>query len=86
MVHDGTRMISRHFTKWRVDISKEPCTLEWIAGFSRRGAGGRRRQCRMYSIWGGDEAARVFAFEPEAQTAMLDRNILTNRLQDRIKA
>src|SRR5688572_2196267 len=77
--------------KWRVDTihQKEPCTLEWIAGFGADeilfdvGA-----NVGMYTIWAAaTRGARVFAFEPESQNyALLNRNILLNNLQDRVKA
>jgi FkbM family methyltransferase len=94
IVHDGARMTfvtPTVFTKWRVDgiYSKEPCTLQWIAGFKPDevlvdvGA-----NVGMYSIWAAaTKRARVFAFEPESQNyALLNRNIVLNDLQDRIKA
>lgn len=92
--HAGTRMVfatPNSGTKWRVDTihSKEPCTLEWIAGFNRDdvlvdvGA-----NVGMYTIWAAaTRSVNVFAFEPEAQNyALLNRNILFNRLQQRVKA
>src|SRR5689334_12310835 len=88
IVHDGTRMVfvtPTVFTRWRVDsiYSKEPCTLDWIAGFGADeilvdvGA-----NVGMYSIWAAaTKGTRVFAFEPEAQNyALLNRNIFVNRL------
>jgi FkbM family methyltransferase len=92
--HAGTRMVfatPNSGTKWRVDTiySKEPCTLEWIAGFDRAdilvdiGA-----NVGMYTIWAAaTRGVTVFAFEPEAQNyALLNRNILFNRLEQRVKA
>ena len=92
--HAGTRMIfatPNSGTKWRVDTihSKEPCTLEWIASFDRAdvlvdiGA-----NVGMYTVWAAaTRGVNVFAFEPEAQNyALLNRNILFNRLQQRVKA
>jgi FkbM family methyltransferase len=92
--HAGKRMIyatPNTGTKWRVETiyTKEPCTLEWIAGFETGdvlvdvGA-----NVGMYTIWAAvTKGARVFAFEPESQNyALLNRNILFNNLQDRVKA
>jgi FkbM family methyltransferase len=94
IVHEGTRMTfmtPSAFTKWRVDsiYTKEPCTLEWIAGFGKDevlidiGA-----NVGMYSVWAAaTRQARVFAFEPESQNyALLNKNIMVNRLQDRVRA
>ena len=92
--HQGTRVRyvtpSNHL-KWRVDslFEKEPCTIEWIAGFTSGevlvdvGA-----NVGMYTIWAAKtRAARVFAFEPEAQNyALLNRNVVLNGLGDRVKA
>ena len=68
---------------------KEPCTLEWIATIGRDeilfdvGA-----NVGMYTIWAAaTRGARVYAFEPESQNnALLNRNILLNNLQDRVRA
>jgi FkbM family methyltransferase len=92
--HAGTRMIfatPNSGTKWRVDTiySKEPCTLEWIAGFKPDevlvdvGA-----NVGMYTVWAAaTKGVRVFAFEPESQNfALLNRNIRVNNLQDRVSA
>ena len=92
--HAGARMIfstPNSGTKWRVDtiLSKEPVTLEWIAGFRRTdilvdvGA-----NVGMYTIWAAaTRGVKVFAFEPEAQNfALLNRNILFNALQEDVKA
>jgi len=92
--HEGTQVRyltpSRHI-KWRVDslFDKEPCTIEWIAGFAPGeilvdvGA-----NVGMYTIWAAKtRGAQVFAFEPEAQNyALLNRNIVLNGLADRVKA
>jgi FkbM family methyltransferase len=77
--------------KWRVDslFQKEPCTIEWIAGFRRDevlvdvGA-----NVGMYTIWSAmTRGVRVFAFEPESQNyALLNRNILANGLDERVTA
>ena len=93
---DGTTVIEYgdtdvHFatpnyaTRWRVDtfFTKEPDTLEWIAGFGQGevlvdvGA-----NVGMYSIWAAvTRGARVFAFEPESQNyALLYQNIVRNAL------
>jgi len=92
--HAGKRMIyatPNAGTKWRVETiyTKEPCTLEWIAGFEPGdilvdvGA-----NVGMYTIWAAvTRGTRVFSFEPESQNyALLNRNILFNNLQDRVKA
>lgn len=78
-------------TKWRVDslLTKEPCTIEWIAGFTAEdvlvdvGA-----NVGMYTILAaGTRGCRVFAFEPEAQSfALLNRNIFANQLSDYVTA
>jgi len=78
-------------TFWRVDSirTKEPWTLEWIAGFDR---GDILLDCGanvgMYTIWAAmTRQARVFAFEPEAQNyALLNRNIQVNGLAATVKA
>jgi FkbM family methyltransferase len=92
--HAGTRMVFATpsvMTRWRVESihEKEPCTLDWIAGFQSDevlvdvGA-----NVGMYTIWAAaTRKTRVFAFEPEAQNyALLNRNIMVNGLQDRVKA
>ena len=92
--HAGTRMIfatPNTGTKWRVETihTKEPCTLEWIAGFQPGnvlldvGA-----NVGMYTIWAAaTKGTKVFAFEPKSQNyALLNRNILFNNLQHRVKA
>ena len=92
--HAGTRMVfatPNTGTQWRVETiyAKEPCTLEWIAGFGPEdilfdvGA-----NVGMYTIWAAaTKGTRVFAFEPEAQNyALLNRNIRMNGLQARVKA
>ena len=70
-------------------FTKEPATIEWIAGFNADdvlvdiGA-----NVGMYSIWSArTRGVRVFAFEPEAQNfALLNRNIVANDLTQRVKA
>jgi FkbM family methyltransferase len=79
------------FTKWRVDslLTKEPCTIEWIAGFQPDdrlvdiGA-----NVGMYTVLAAaGRGCRVWAFEPESQNfALLNRNIYANRLNDRVAA
>ena len=94
VAHNGTQ-VSYHtpssFLKWRVDslFTKEPCTIEWIAGFAENdvlvdvGA-----NVGMYSVWAAKtRGVRVFAFEPEAQNyGLLNRNIILNSLSGRVKA
>ncbi len=64
IAHNGARMTfitPNVFTKWRVETihSKEPCTLEWIAGFNAEdvlvdvGA-----NVGMYSVWAAATPAR----------------------------
>ena len=92
--HAGTKMVfttPSMMTRWRVETiyEKEPCTLEWIAGFQSDeilidvGA-----NVGMYTVWAAaTRKIKVFAFEPEAQNyALLNRNILINGLQDRVRA
>ena len=92
--HAGTKMVfatPSAMTRWRVEsiYHKEPCTLQWIAEFQPDdilvdvGA-----NVGMYTIWAAaTRKMKVFAFEPEAQNyALLNRNIMANGLQDRIKA
>ena len=92
--HDGVRMLfatPSAMTMWRVEsiYDKEPCTLEWIAGFD---AGEVLLDCGanvgMYTVWAAvTRRVRVFAFEPEAQNyAVLNRNILMNRLDGLVQA
>src|ERR1044071_5509253 len=94
IVHAGSMMTfitPSRLTRERVDsiYVKEPCTLEWIDSFAPGdvlvdvGA-----NVGMYTIWAAaTRKASVFAFEPEAQNyALLNRNILANNLQDRVKA
>ena len=81
---------NRH-TKWRVDslFEKEPCTIEWIAGFAAGevladiGA-----NVGMYTIWAAKtRGATVYAFEPESQNfALLNRNIFLNQLGSHVNA
>lgn len=78
-------------TKWRVQtlFTKEPDTIEWIAGFMPEdvlldiGA-----NVGMYTIWAAKtRGVRVYAFEPEAQNfALLNRNIACNALGDKVFA
>lgn len=92
--HRGVRMVfatPSAFTRWRVEsiYTKEPWTLEWIAGFSSDdvfvdcGA-----NVGMYTIWAAaTRRVRVYAFEPEAQNyALLTRNIVLNGLGDLVSA
>ena len=92
--HEGVKMTfltPSTTTLWRVQsiYTKEPWTLEWIAGFEKNdifvdcGA-----NVGMYSIWAAaTRGARVYAFEPEAQNyAILNRNIMMNKLADRVTA
>ena len=78
-------------TQWRVEslFKKEPCTIEWIAGFKPDdilvdvGA-----NVGMYTVWAAKtRGVRVFAFEPESQNfALLNRNIVLNGLGGRVSA
>lgn len=92
--HEGTRV--RFFTpgekpRWRVETlrSKEPETLEWIAGFGADdvlfdiGA-----NVGTYSVWAAKtRGTQVYAFEPESQNfAILNTNILLNELEQRVSA
>lgn len=92
--HGGVRMrfaTPSAFALWRVQSihSKEPWTLEWIERFRE---GEVMLDCGanvgMYTIWAAaTRAARVFAFEPEAQNfALLNRNIQLNGLAGRVRA
>lgn len=92
--HQG-RTVSYHtpssFLKWRVDslMTKEPSTIEWIAGFAPGevlvdvGA-----NVGMYTVWAAaTRGVRVFAFEPEAQNyGLLNRNLMLNGLGASVKA
>ena len=94
VTHEGVQIgwhtPSAHL-KWRVDslFTKEPCTLEWIAGMGRGevlvdvGA-----NVGMYTVWAAKtRRVQVCAFEPEAQNyALLNRNIVLNQLQDSVRA
>jgi len=79
------------FALWRVQSihTKEPWTLEWIAGFA---PGDILLDCGanvgMYTIWAAvTRSARVYAFEPEAQNfALLNRNIQLNAVSGRVRA
>ena len=94
VAHEGSSV--RYLTpsthlKWRVDslFSKEPSTIEWIAGFGRDevlvdvGA-----NVGMYTVWAArTRGVRVYAFEPEAQNyALLNRNLVLNDLAERVMA
>lgn len=78
-------------TQWRVDtlFSKEPETIEWIAGFQPGevlvdiGA-----NVGMYTIWAAKtRGVRVYAFEPESQNyALLYKNIVLNKLSKQVVA
>lgn len=92
--HDGREIVfhtPNRKTLWRAQtlLSKEPETIEWIAGFRTGdvlvdvGA-----NVGMYSIWAAaTRQTQVFAFEPEAHNyALLNRNIVSNCLTDRVTA
>jgi len=92
--HEGVKMTfasPSQLTRWRVESihSKEPWTLEWIAGFT---PGEILLDCGanvgMYTIWAAaTRNVSVYAFEPESQNyAILNRNIQLNGLQGRVKA
>lgn len=92
--HDGVAMrfvTPSVLTLWRVNSirTKEPWTLEWIAGFS---PGDILLDCGanvgMYTIWAAmTRKARVYAFEPESQNyALLNRNIFLNGVASRVTA
>src|SRR5512146_2892633 len=84
--HEGARMVFSTPTVLALERvrgirEKEPWTLEWIATFA---PGETMVDCGanvgMYTIWAAvTRAARVVAFEPEAQNyALLNRNIRMN--------
>ncbi len=92
--YDGRRMTfstPNRIARARVDtiLSKEPCTIEWLTSFQPGemmidvGA-----NVGMYTIWAAvTRNTKVIAFEPEAQNyALLNRNILNNNVQDRVRA
>ena len=94
LTHEGktiSYLTPNTFLKWRVDslFTKEPCTIEWIAGFGASevlvdvGA-----NVGMYTVWAAKtRGVRVFAFEPEAQNyGLLNRNLLMNGLGEQVKA
>ena len=92
--HEGVTMrfvTPSMLTLWRVNSirTKEPWTLEWIAGFA---PGDILLDCGanvgMYTIWAAmTRKARVYAFEPESQNyALLNRNILLNGLSSTVTA
>jgi FkbM family methyltransferase len=78
-------------TLWRVEslFSKEPDTIEWIAGFAEGDTlADIGANVGMYSIFAARaRGARVFAFEPESQNyAILNRNVHLNSLSGRVSA
>ena len=78
-------------TAWRVEtlFTKEPDTIEWIAGFEPGAAlVDVGANVGMYTLWAAKtRRARVFAFEPESQNyALLNRNILRNGAGDLVIA
>jgi len=94
LTHGGaeiTYLTPNMHTRWRVEslFEKEPCTIEWIARFREDevlvdvGA-----NVGMYTIFAAiTRRVRVYAFEPESQNyALLNRNIVANRLDERVKA
>jgi FkbM family methyltransferase len=94
VMHDGIKVryhTPSSMTKWRVDslFTKEPGTIDWIAGFGRDeilvdvGA-----NVGMYTIWAAmTRGVRVYSFEPEAQNyALLNRNIQLNALDGQVTA
>ena len=92
--HEGRKMVfstPSMFTLWRVQTirTKEPWTLEWIAGFA---PGEILLDCGanvgMYTIWAAvTRDCAVYAFEPEAQNyAVLNRNIQLNGVAGRVRA
>mgnify|MGYP002785272411 CR=1 FL=1 len=94
IAHEGTNMVfstPSALTRWRVETihSKEPWTLEWIAGFQ---PGDILVDCGanvgMYTIWAAaTRGTRVYAFEPESQNyALLNRNIQNNGLAQQVRA
>lgn len=94
LTHDGieiTYATPTLHTLWRVEslFEKEPCTIEWISTFRENevlvdiGA-----NVGMYTVFAAaTRRVRVYAFEPESQNyALLNRNIVANRLDDRVRA
>jgi len=94
VAHDGVDVsyfTPNSFLKWRVDslFSKQPCTIEWIAGFQRGeilvdvGA-----NVGMYTVWAAKtRGVRVYAFEPEAQNyGILNQNLIMNGLGGQVTA
>jgi len=94
VTHEGTTisyLTPSTFLKWRVDslFTKEPCTIEWIAGFGASdvlvdvGA-----NVGMYTVWAAKtRGVRVYAFEPESQNyGLLNRNLMLNGLGESVKA
>ena len=92
--HAGTKMVFATpsvMTRWRVEsiYKKEPCTLEWIAGFQADDVlADVGANVGMYTVWAAaTRNVKVFAFEPESQNyALLNRNIIANGLQGRVRA
>ena len=88
---DMTFFTPNGMTLWRVDtfFSKEPETIEWIAGFAEGDTlADVGANVGMYSIFAARaRGARVFAFEPESQNyAILNRNIHLNGLSHLVNA
>jgi FkbM family methyltransferase len=94
LTHEGktiSYLTPSTFLKWRVDslYTKEPCTLEWIAGF---GAGDVLvdvgANVGMYTVWAAKtRGVRVYAFEPESQNyGLLNRNVMLNGLGESVRA
>ncbi len=94
VTHEGVEMMfstPNNFTLWRVQsiYEKEPWTLEWVATIA---PGEILLDCGanvgMYTVWAAvTRNARVYAFEPESQNyALLNRNILLNKISDRVTA
>lgn len=78
-------------TNWRVKtiFTKEPDTLQWIAGFDPSDifvdAGAN---VGIFTIWAAmTRGVHVYAFEPESQNyALLYKNIIMNNLADKVTA
>ena len=94
LTHEGktiSYLTPSTFLKWRVDslYTKEPCTLDWIAGFAASdvlvdvGA-----NVGMYTVWAAKtRGVRVYAFEPESQNyGLLNRNVMLNGLGESVRA
>lgn len=86
-----TYVTPNSFCLWRVQslMTKEPSTIEWLDSFP---AGSVMldigANVGMYSIYAAImRDAQVYAFEPESQNyATLCKNIVTNKLSDRVIA